>query len=183
LLIADSWIGALMRVDLAAREISVWFKHEQLTRAPGLYMLPGANGVKRFGDRIFVSSTGRALLLSVAVNENGSAGQLELLSERLRADDMAFDVLGNAYLSTHIGHSLDRFARDGTRVSLAGPDQGMAGSTACAFGRAKDDSQSLYVTTTGGIILPAGGVLQPAKLIRLEIGVTGHSLSNAWETC
>jgi pimeloyl-ACP methyl ester carboxylesterase len=35
-------------------------------RAPGIEFLPGANGVKRFGERVMVSSTGRAMLLAAS---------------------------------------------------------------------------------------------------------------------
>ena len=182
LMITDSWHGALMLVDISARKVSVWFQDIHLTRAPGFDFLPGANGVKRFGDHVTVSSTGRALLLRVAVQADGSAGPLGVLSERLRVDDLAFDVDGAAYLTTHIGHSLDRFSPDGARITLAGPEQGMAGSTACAFGSGSHDRSSLYVTTTGGIFGPHNKMLQPAKLVRLDVGVVGHPLSTAWET-
>lgn len=37
------------------------------------------------------------------------------VAERLRFDDLAFETRGRAYLCTHIGHSLDRLDRDGTR--------------------------------------------------------------------
>jgi len=176
LLIADSWHGSLHLVDPAKRTIDVWLQDELLTRAPGMDFLPGANGVKRYLDHVAVSSNGRALLLSVAVDASGNAGPLTLLAERVRADDIAFDVAGDLYLTTHIGHSLDRRASDGTRIALAGPDQGMAGSTACAFGRRGAERSALYVTTTGGIVGPVDGILQPARLVRLDIGAEGYPL-------
>jgi len=175
LLLADSHLGQLFLIDLAARTLTIWIADERLQRAAGIDFLPGANGVKRFGDSIFVSSNGRAELYRAAVTPAG-AGPIELVSDRLRVDDFAFDVDGAAYLCTHIGHSLDRLAPDGARVSLAGPDQGMAGSTACAFGKQGVERIALYVVTTGGIIAPPGGVLQHAKLVRLNIGAQGYPL-------
>ena len=65
----------------------------------------------------------------------------------------------------------------GKRTAIAGPDQGMAGSTACAFGTAPGDRASLFVTTTGGIVMPLDGVVQEAKLVRLETGVTGQPVT------
>jgi sugar lactone lactonase YvrE len=176
MLLAESHHGRLCLVDVAARSTQTWFEHEWLTRAPGLDVLPGANGVKRFGDRVTLSSNGRALLLRVPVRPDGSAGALEVVAQRLRVDDLAFDVQGNAYLCTHIAHTLDRLGPGGERFSLGGPDQGLAGSTACAFGRHGTERRALYVTTTGGILTPPGGVLQPARLVRLEIGVDGDLL-------
>jgi hypothetical protein len=162
LLLAESWQGRLVLLDLNAKTVD---------------FLPGANGVKRFGDAVAVSSNGRALVLRVAVRSDGSAGQATVVAERLRADDLAFDSAGALYLTTHIGHSLDRLTPDGARVSLAGPAEGLAGSTACAF----HPDGGLYVTTTGGIVAPPGGVLQPAKLVRLEAGARAHPLERAWE--
>jgi hypothetical protein len=177
LLAADSHQGRLYLIDLAARTDTVWLEDERLTRAPGMDFLPGANGVKRIADQVFVSSTGRALFLKADVLADGSAGAATLVAERVRIDDFAFDAACAAYLTTHIGHSLDRLDASGVRVTLAGPDQGLAGSTACAFGRAPGDSHALYVTTTGGIVTPPGGVLQPAKLVRLDVGAEGWPLA------
>lgn len=176
LLVADSWLGQLLLVDLAAKTTRVWLEDERLTRAPGVDFLPGANGVKRYRNEVTVSSNGRALLLRAEVNSDGSAGPLALLFERLRVDDFAFDLDGDLYLTTHIGHSLDWMNVDGTRVSLGGPDQGLAGSTACAFARERSNRKALYVTTTGGIVTPPGGRLQPAKLVLLDVGAEGWPL-------
>jgi hypothetical protein len=177
LLLAESHLGQLCMIDLATKRTRVWIADEKLSRTEGIPFLPGANGVKRFGDAVTLSSNGRALLLRAPVLADGSAGALEVIAERLRVDDLAFDVQGAAYLCTHIGHSLDRFSASGERVSLGAAGQGLAGSTACAFGRQGKERQALYVTTTGGIVTPPGGVLQTAKLVRLEVGADGYPLS------
>jgi sugar lactone lactonase YvrE len=177
LLLAESHLGQLCLIDLAAKRTDVWIEDERLTRAEGIPFLPGVNGVKRFHDAVTVSSTGRALMLRATVLPDGSAGPLEVIAERLRVDDLAFDAAGNAYLCTHIGHSLDRLTPVGDRVSLGGVAQGLAGSTACAFGRRGAERQALYITTTGGIVTPPGGVLQHARLVRLDVGVDGYPLS------
>ncbi len=176
LLVAESWRGQLCLIDLSTKALSVWLEDERLTRAPGIDVLPGANGVKRYGDEVTVSSNGRALLLRATVRPDGTAGPLHLLAERLRVDDFAYDRLGRLYLCTHIGHSVDRLGRNGRRFSLGGPDQGLAGSTACAF--APDGA--LFVTTTGGILAPPNLTLEPARLVRLEVGAEGHPLDHAW---
>ncbi len=177
LVIADSWAGRLVLADIARKTTSEWLADVRLTRAPGIDFRPGANGVKRFGNAVTVSSNGRALLLRAAVRDDGTAGPIEVVAERLRVDDLAFDVAGNAYLCTHIGHSVDRLAPTGQRVSLGGAAAGLAGSTACAFGRHGDERGALYVTTTGGIVMPPNGVLEPAKLVRLDVGALGYDLS------
>jgi len=101
-----------------------------------------------------------------------------MIATRLGVDDLAFDQTGNAYLWTHIGRSLDRLAPGGLRVAFGGVSQGLAGSTACAFGRHGAEWRALFVTKSGGIVTPPGGVLPPAKLVRLEVGQQGYPLSH-----
>jgi sugar lactone lactonase YvrE len=176
LLAADSHLGRIYTIDLDRKTSAVWCEDSRLTPSPQADFLPGANGIKRFADHVYVSSNSRALLFRVPVQADGSAGELELIAERLRVDDFAFDATGNLYLATHIGNSLDRLTPSGERVSIAGVEQGMAGSTACAFGRTHTDRTSLYVTATGGIFGPPAGGLQPAKLVRLDAGVEGAEI-------
>ncbi|WP_428340977.1 SMP-30/gluconolactonase/LRE family protein [Mycobacterium sp.] len=176
LLAAEAAQGRVLRLDLETESTSTWIQDERLTRWPGASFLPGTNGIKSFGGYVYVTSNARALLCRMEIRSDGSSGPLELCAERMRGDDLAFDVDGNLYVATHMGHTLDRIAPGGERVTLAGPDQGLAGSTACAFGIAGPDCDALYVTTTGGIIGPKDGAVQPARLVRLEIGATGAPL-------
>ncbi len=182
LLVSDSWQGRLYLVDTVAGTTEVWAEDELLTRAPGVDFLPGANGVKRWHDRVLVASNGRALLIEFAVRTDGSAGAAQIVAEQVRVDDLAFDTAGNAYLTTHIGHSLDRLGIDGARVTLAGANEGLAGSTACAFGRHDNERKALYVSTTGGIVLPVDGILQAARLVRLDLDVEGYPLTGTGST-
>lgn len=176
LLANESVHGQVLCIDLESGECTVWIEDERLKPAPEAPFLPGANGLKIFGGYAYVSSNGRALFCRVPIADDGGAGPLEVIADRLRADDLAFDLHGNAYLTTHIGHGLDRLTPAGERICLAGPSQGLAGSTACAFGSTDSDRKALYVTTTGGIIGPVDGVLQPARLVRLEVGTVGAPL-------
>lgn len=179
LLACESIQDGLLRIDIEARSVSTWLADDRLTPSPLAPFLPGANGLKLFAGAATVTSNGRALLCRIPVLGDGSAGSLKVIAGRLRGDDMAFDVEGNCYIATHIGHSLDRVTADGTRVTLAGVDEGLAGSTACAFGLSGEDRSALFVTTTGGIIGPANGIVQPARLVRLDVGVPGASLGPA----
>jgi hypothetical protein len=95
---------------------------------------------------------------------------------RLCADDVAFGMSGSLYITTHPEHTLVRLNPSGARTTLAGPEQGMVGSTACAFGRAPGDQKALYVTTDGGFLIPHESGIQDAKLVRLEVGESGWPL-------
>jgi hypothetical protein len=115
-------------------------------------------------------------LVRVPIQPDGSAGGIEIAATRISADDFAFGMSGSVYIATHPEHSLVRLDPSGARTTLAGPEQGMVGSTACAFGRALGDESVLYVTTDGGFLIPHESGIQDAKLVRLEVGESGWPL-------
>ncbi len=167
LLIAESVLGRILAVDLAARTAATWMADERLTSTePGI---PGANGVKLHDGTATVSVTARNVLLRAKLNADGSAGTPEVLADRLRADDFVAGADGALFIATHPANSVLRLAADGTRTTLAGPDEGAVGATACAFGRAPGEERALYVTTTGGAWSPYQGQVQPARLLRLDL--------------
>ncbi len=175
-LTVDSLLGAIYEIDLKDRTARRWFQHEQLTKCSDEPMLPGVNGIKVFGGKVFVTNTDRALILEIPINADGSAGVIKVIADGLRGDDMAFDARGNLYVTTHIHNSLVRLSPTGERIAIAGPEQGMPGSTSCAFGRRAVDQDQLYVTTTGGLIMPFEGKPQEAKLVQVSVGQRGYAL-------
>ena len=174
LFVAESVTGRVLVVDLIQPGYATWLADERLK--PENQGTPGANGVKLFGGRVHVSVTDRNLLLRAPVAADGGCGPVETWAERLRADDFAFAADGAAYVATHPANSVLHLDADGTRTTLAGPDEGAVGATAVAFGRGPGDGHALYVTTNGGLWSPYQGQVQPAKLLRLEVGAAGHGL-------
>ncbi len=170
LLAADSLLGRIYRLDLDTQTATVWFEDELLRKITTFPFMPGANGLKIHKGYAYVTNTDRALFVRIPIQADGSAGPIEIVAEHLRGDDFAFDSAGNAYITTHIENTLERLAPDGTRTALAGPEQGMPGSTSIVF----IGDGAACVTTTGGILAPFDRVLQPAKLLRLELGVEGQ---------
>jgi sugar lactone lactonase YvrE len=171
LLICESLTGRILAVDLADPSWRAWITDGRLRPAnPGM---PGANGIKLSGGHVHVSVTDSNRLFRVAIQPDGSAGPLLPCADSLRADDFAFSASGALYIATHPAQTVMRLGPDGKRVTIAGPAEGAVGSTACAFGRTPEDSTALYVTACGGIYAPYHGVLQDAKLLRLEVGEAG----------
>lgn len=169
LLACDSMTGRVLGVDM--RERGAWWTSIADDRLrPVDAQMPGANGIKARDGALWVSVTGRSTLLRAPLLADGSAAMLEIAAANLLADDFAFAPDGALLVATHPAHSVLRLAADGTRTTLAGPEQGAAGSTACAFGQAAGDAGALYVTTNGGMTAPWRGVVQEAKLLRLEVG-------------
>ena len=170
----DSLVGAIIEIDTKRRTSRVVLQDERLTKCSDEPMLPGANGIKLGDGCAYVTNTDRALVLKARLDDAGEMSGLEVIAEGLRGDDLAVGTDGDLFITNHIHNTLIRLSPDGSRVAVAGPEQGMAGSTACAFHSA--DSGALYVTTTGGIVMPLGGVTQEAKFVRLDVGVNGRPL-------
>lgn len=172
LLVCESVTGRVLAVDLPERRWRAWITEDRL-RPLGVE-IPGANGIKLRDGWAWISVTDRDLILRARVRANGGAGPLDVVAENLRADDFAFAASGALYIATHPAQTVLRLAPDGARTTLAGPDEGAVGSTACAFGRAPGDETTLYVTTNGGLWAPYEGEVQEAKLLRLDVGEAGQ---------
>ena len=168
----DSIFGVVIEIDLRQSTSRVVLRDARLTKCSAEPMLPGANGIKAGDSSLYITNTDRALVLQAPFGPNGLSGRLEVVAEHLRGDDLALDLAGNLYITNHIHNTLIRLSSTGDRTAIAGPDQGMPGSTACAFTAAEPGA--LYVTTTGGMVMPLDGVVREAKLVRLEVGDLGR---------
>ena len=175
LLACESSSGRILAVDLGQPgRWDVWLQGDRLR--PVVPKWPGSNGIKIREGWAWITVSGRRLLVRVPIQPDGSAGAIENAAGRLCADDFAFGMSGSLYITTHPEHTLVRLDPSGSRTTLAGPEQGMVGSTACAFGRAPGDEKALYVTTDGGFLIPHESGIQDAKLVRLEVGESGLPL-------
>lgn len=168
--VVDSFSGGIYAIDNSQKTWSLWYRSDALKPEPGVRG-PGANGIKFHDGAAYVSVTNKALLLKLQLDDAGEITDVVIFAEELLVDDFIIDADGTFYLTTHPYNTLVRLSADGTnRRTIAGPEQGMVGSTACAFGRRAGDENGLYVTADGGMINPLDGALQPAKLVRLDIG-------------
>ena len=168
LLVAESIGGKVHSVDPDDGKVEVWMQDAALRPAETDAMTPGVNGVKLHQDSVYVSVTGRDRVLRAPILPDGSPGPLEIVAEKLRADDFAVGPDGSLYIATHPACSLVRLRPDGTRCTLAGSDEGLTGATAVAFGRTERDRGSVYVTTTGGTMTLPSEALETAKLVRVD---------------
>ncbi len=176
LLAAESLLGRIYKFDLRSKKSEVWFEDQALSKITTFPFLPGANGIKVYDSYVYVTNTDRATVIRIKVEADGTAGAWQLVAESLRGDDFAFDEEGSIYFATHIENSIVRLSANGDRIAVAGSKEGMAGSTSVAFGRDIKDRTHAYVTTTGGLLRPYQRIVQPAKLIRLELPVAGAQI-------
>ncbi|MBN3924293.1 gluconolactonase [Nostoc sp. NMS4] len=176
-LTADSYRGAIWLIDIAQRRGSIWLEHPLLARSNSENVTPAANGLKRFGDFLYVSNTEKMLLLRIPVDSTDKPGEPEIFVEQTNIDDFAFDVEGNLYGATHIYNSVVRIASDRTTTIIAQAESGVIGSTAVAFGQGESDRTAIYVVTNGGMFLPPPTGVVPANVVRLEVGKAGYPLT------
>ena len=171
-LIADSYRGAIWEFNELSRSYRVWLEDEALARSDAQNPFPGVNGMKVFGDALYVTNTERQQLLRIPIGQGGKAGKPHVLCEGINGDDFAVDATGTLYLTTHVYDSVVRVTQDCDVTVLAGNDEGVTGSTALAFGRDENNLQAVFVVTNGGMSLPPKGGVQPAKVVRLEVGAS-----------
>ena len=175
LLVCESSSSRVLSIDLQKPgKWSVWLEDELI--GPGESFFPGANGIKIRGGLAYITVSARSLMVRLPILADGSAGAVEPILRDVLGDDFAFGETGSLYITTHPAQTLVRIDPSGKRTTIAGPDQGMVGSTACAFGKTPGDQRALYVSTDGGFIVPHEGGVQDAKLVRFEVGESGHPL-------
>jgi sugar lactone lactonase YvrE len=165
LFVADSFGGLIWRLPPGGGEATAWLRHAWLTPRPLVGRYPGANGLQIAGDAVYVAVSDRGLLLRIPILVDGAAGAAEIYSSGLPADDFAVAADGTFYLTTHPFNTVVRLTRDGRRVVVAGPAQGVIGPTAAAIAR----DGSLYVVTDGGLYRPTPGQPIVPAIVRLEL--------------
>lgn len=166
-LICDSYKGCIWKYDLETNTANVWLKDPLLERVDETHTVPAANGIKIFQKTVFVSNTDKHFLLKISLN-NFLAGTPELFLDKLNLDDFAIDDDGTIYATTHIYNSVLKITREGKITIIGEAEQGLAGSTAVAFGK-NNDKNSIYVTTNGGMSLPLPGGVQDGRVVKIKV--------------
>lgn len=177
ILLADSIVGVVFALDIKSGKVDTWLKDRQLEKVTENPMLPGVNGIKIHKGHLYLSNTDTKTFLRAELSSNNTTeytpGKVEVVQEKLNADDFAFDEEGSAYLTTHVYESVVKLdVAGGKRSTVAGGlgDEVCAGTTAAAFGRTEGDRTGLYVTTHGGMWYRDQSELGPARLLRVDVG-------------
>ncbi|MBV9350461.1 MAG: hypothetical protein JOZ23_02840 [Mycobacterium sp.] len=166
LLVADSGRSVIVTVDVTAGTADIWLQHPLLTTVDAQSPLPGINGLDTHGGWVLMSSSDRGMILRVPAAGTQPAADLEVLAERLVGDDFAVAPDGRIFIATHTYHSVLCLYPDGHREDIADHTDGVAGPTAVAI--ADQPAPALYVTTSGGLLSPPDGQVEPARLLRLD---------------
>ncbi|CAD6580097.1 MAG: hypothetical protein ASARMPRED_009352 [Alectoria sarmentosa] len=158
-LIADSTLGAVWRVNIVTGDYSIaiqspFFTPSSNSSIPGR----GINGVHTFGGMLYFTNSAQETFGRVTITNDGSAsGEVEILGVPLAAyDDFAFDGEGNAWIATH-PNSLSEVNTEGELSNISN-NTDFSQPTAVNFGRGSmQEKNTLYMTTygstTGGSVI------------------------------
>lgn len=164
ILIADSVLGRIWRLDVASGTLSTWLDAPELRGdETGKDQRPGANGVKRVGDALFVSNSYRGKIYRIGIDAAGNAeGPATEAASPEHIDDFVVDPDGGFIVATQSASVVSSNAGVANRVILP---EGADGSTAIAF--ADKNRSAIYVATTGSFFTP--GSAAPALLLRVAL--------------
>ena len=177
LYVTDMIGGAVWRIPQGG-SAELWIQHPALTGIPipGAGIPGGANGIAVDHGHVLVSVSFLPRLVKIPINEDGSAGEPQILFDTGRffgiglfaLDDIALDVFGNIYASIVAGPpAVARLAADGTAITLLQPL--LPGAvTSVAFGTGKGERKSLFAATNPQY----GGTA--ASVVRLSAGAPGR---------
>lgn len=137
----------------------------------------GANGVVVRHGSLYVANTDSARVVRIPIRADGSAGRARTYVEDpqlLGADDPAFDLRGNLYVTTDgLGNSLVRVSRGARTVTtLVDEDDGLDYAAGMKFGGLFRGLDTLYIANIG---LNFG---RPAVLA-VDVGVPGPPFPRA----
>lgn len=178
-LISDTVEGFVGRLDISTGifDDGAFVFPEMAPPAPNAF---GINGIKiRNGYLYFANSNAvkiyRTAITTAGLPVKGSNPQLvaDLSKVVSFLDDFDFDSQGNIYAASNSDNSVVFFdAKSGkSRIVVGGVNEmTVAGSTAVAFGRGKQDKNTFYVSTGGGLFKPVGGTkTEGAKVVAVKV--------------
>jgi sugar lactone lactonase YvrE len=169
-LVADSARGAIYLVNVRTGSVTTWVQDAILT-SDGVVkpFIPGANGVRRHGNFVYISSMQRELLLRVPVQADGSAGAIQTVARNVFLDDFAVARDGTVYGTTHVFDSVIRIDTNGRVTTIANHDQGLRGPTSAFFGPEGNGNQVLYVTNNGQLYVQPETGPETGRLVRIDL--------------
>ncbi|KAF2023868.1 hypothetical protein EK21DRAFT_50622, partial [Setomelanomma holmii] len=184
LLIADSQFGRLFRLDTRTGTSEIVADRPELKPYPERQNKTvgfGINGVGIRDDYLYFSNSNLVTIFRIPITRDGyiarhGEAQVEVYADlsvaTIFVDDFTFFDDGTLWAVSNDGSTIVAVSPDGTKIqSVAGSiDQlTIAGGTAGAFGRTKQDRHVLYVSTAGGLDAPVNGtVTEPGKVVAVD---------------
>jgi hypothetical protein len=135
LYITDSSNGALWKISLhpgMAGAVTLWAQGAQLQRTGSAPQ--GANGIKVHNGAVWVGNTGQGTLMSIPINDDGTAGAITTKATGLTAiDDFAFTSSGDVVAAQNFVSQVSIVHRNGTHVTVLTSTDGLSNPTSIAI--------------------------------------------------
>lgn len=158
ILAADSLAGTIWLFRPSTGAVTAWLKDPMLTTDPASTdQRPGANGLKRRGDWLYISNSSRGAVHRVRLAGLWPEGALTEFARTGPVDDFTFLADGSIAAATH-GARLIRIGTNGQVSDILS-----SGCDACTSVASVGDG-ALLVTTSGNLL---EGGSAPARLLRI----------------
>lgn len=176
--VTDSFLGAIWKVG-ADGVATLWLQDPLLEGnpdAPALGAPFGADGIAfdRQKRNLYVTNLDLGAILKIPVRRDGTPGDVEVFAadERLvGADGIAFDRAGTLYVAVNAQDSIATVDKRG-RVRVIAQGGVLDGPSSFAFGTARCDHHTLFITSFAIARAMSGGDPHPA-IVSLRVRTPG----------
>lgn len=178
LLVADSTLGSVFRVNTRSKEVKVVIKDPLFDITPASSVELGLNGLRYSSNgELFFTNTNQGLLGKISIQPDGTPkAKGEVLSRGVAlADDFAIGRKGGFFVTQDAPNQLSFVppgGGDATVLVGANDRPGLKGPTSAAIGKGKGNlgRWSLYVGTNGGALnYPSGNFTVGGTISRVDI--------------
>jgi hypothetical protein len=112
--------------------VTLWAQGAQLQRTGSAPQ--GANGIKEHNGAVWVGNTAQGTLMSIPINEDGTAGTITTKATGLTAiDDFAFTRSGDVVAAQNFVSEASIVHQDGTHVTVLTSADGLSNPTSVAI--------------------------------------------------
>jgi DNA-binding beta-propeller fold protein YncE len=134
LYVTDSTKGAVWKISLCpgmAGAATLWAQGTPLQRVGTAPF--GANGIKVHDRAVWVSNTAQGTLMSIPINDDGTAGTITARATGLTSiDDFAFTPTGEVVAAQNFVSQVSVVYQDGTHVTVLTSSDGLSNPTSIA---------------------------------------------------
>jgi hypothetical protein len=176
LLMADSKLGVIFRLDIKTREYSIVIDDDSMKPKPNkLKLTIGVNGLKVKNGYLYYTNTFLGSLMRVPVhNITGKAlGPVEIVGPtEWIADDIVVTDDETTYVAGSVSNVVTKVSRYSRSELIAGNENSsiVAGATAVVLGRTDSDRNVLYVSDNGGMAAPVNGTfVEGGKIVAISL--------------
>lgn len=176
-LVADTGSSRVWRVDTATGEYEKAAEVPEMLPVANATLQLGVNGVHVRDGYLYFDNSNHGAIYRLPIDKRGIAvegAEAELvakLADGTNMDDFLIDEEGRFWAATNSGNTVEIADGVSPSVVVVGSltELTVAGDTALALGRTKEDKNIVYVVTGGALASPVNGTLtEPAKVVAID---------------